>query len=542
MTGGLIELVAKGMQDIFLTHDPQITFFKIVYRRHTNFSTEPIKQYFLNTPNFGKTATCLISKNGDLMGKTYIVIVLPKLNQYTKDGKLDPITKSAWVRKVGYALINSIEIEIGGQVIDRHYSEWLNIWAEMTQNKTEQYNKMIGNIREIYDFTNGKDEYTLQIPLSFWFCRSYGLALPLVSLQYCDVKINVTINDLDKCFLVTPTHYIEVENDLVNFKQFEYIEQNIDGTIASGLFSHYDEKKKRLYYSRISRNKFQAMPINESTNPEVRRQLVYNSTNSKFWIKSFLGGAFAMPKFNIQPQVHSYNKLRNISIKDCYLIIDYVFLDEDERKKFVNSRHDYLIEQLNYIGEKTIEGSHRKIKFDSVQPSKLMVWVAQYSYLLEKYNNDLFNYTDNYKYEQKLIPRKNFLTGETGYEPVNMNISNHFITSNKLIGKSLVTSETIEFNGQERLSKREHNYFNYIQSQLLSNGIAEGINLYCFGLFPEKICPSGSANLGQIDNVNITLDLSADISVANDVKFRGYSLETNIYRIVSGIGGLAFTR
>lgn len=544
MTGGLIQLVAKGIEDIFLTYEPQITFFKIVYRRHTNFSVEPIKQFFIgDTPDFGKKSTCLISKNGDLMSKTTVVITLPKINMITSKDKIDPITKVAWVRKIGYALIKSIEIEIGGTVIDRHYCDWLNIWAELTTNKTEQYDKMIGNVEELYGYTNGKDEYILYVPLNFWFCRSYGLSLPLISLQYSDVKINLELNDLDSCFLITPTNYIEIENELVNFKPFEYIEQNVNGTIASGMFNYYDPLTKRLYYSRISRNKFQSYQVPTNLSPSKRQQLIYQTENSKYWIKSLLNGSFASPKFNSNPQVHSYNKLKNISLQECYLLVDYIFLDTEERTKFTHNRHDYLIEQLNYIGEKTLVGSYSKVKFDSVQPSKLMVWVAQYSYLLEKYNNDLFNYTDNYKYSQTLYPRKKNLTSEDPQEIYELVNDNYLIKTNKQTGKSLVKKETIGFNGQERLSNRDYNYFNYSQGyQYFTNGPSEGINVYSYSLSPEQTNPTGTANLGQLDNINLNISLVTNISSTNTVKLRGYSLENNIFRIISGISGLVFAR
>jgi hypothetical protein len=516
MTGGLIQLVAKGVQDIYITKDPQITFFKIVYRRHTNFSTEPIKQYFIHTPDFGKKSSCIIAKNGDLMGKSVLVVVLPKIKEFTNGDQLDPITKFAWVRKISYALVKSIEIEIGGQLIDKHYGEWLNIWAELTTLKGSQYQKMIGNVKEVYDYTNGKDEYKLYIPLSFWFSRSNGLALPLISLQYSEVKINVEINDLDKCYLTTPTNYIEIENDLINFKPFEYIEQNIDGVIASGFFTYYDNITKRLYYSRISRNKFQSMPfLNENTTtPKDRRALVYDSNNIKYLIRGLKSGGMAMPRFNSMPQTHTYNKLRNVFIKDCYLIIDYIYLDQDERARFVQTRHDYLIEQLIYIGEKTIESSNRTLKMDVIQPSKFMVWILQYSYLLEKYNNDLFNYTDNYKY-QDVTPS----------------------------GKSIVKEETFLLNGQERLSFRNYSYFNYLQAfQHFSKGPQEGINIYNFSLFPEMTYTSGTCSMSQIDNVNIRFSLSSDVNITNDVKFRGYSLSNNIFRISNGLSGLVFEK
>ena len=210
MTGGIIQLAASGVEDMFITKDPQITYFKTIYRRYTNFSTEPIAQYFTQTLDFSMKATCPISRNADLASKSYLVLTLPSVN-FT-----DNTTKFAWVKKIGFAIINYVEIEIGGQSVDKHYGEWLNIWYELTQEKTNAYNKMIGNISELTEYTKSKNSYTLYIPLDFWFCKSYGMALPLVSLRYSNVNINVELNDFTSCYTINPTNYIVINNNLVN--------------------------------------------------------------------------------------------------------------------------------------------------------------------------------------------------------------------------------------------------------------------------------------------------------------------------------------
>ena len=112
-----MQLVAYGAQDIYLTGNPQITFFKVVYRRHTNFSMESIEQTFNGFPDFGKKVTCPISRNGDLVHRIYLQAELPSAG-------------TAWA---GHKLIKSVEVEIGGQRIDKHYADWLHIWNELTQ-------------------------------------------------------------------------------------------------------------------------------------------------------------------------------------------------------------------------------------------------------------------------------------------------------------------------------------------------------------------------------------------------------------------------
>lgn len=526
MTGGLIQLVAYGLQDLFLTRDPQITFFKIVYRRHTNFSIEQIPQNFRNDLNFGNRASCVISTEGDLIGQIYIVITLPRIKQFFIDSDtIDNITKFAWVRKLGFAMIKTIDLEISGQLIDRHYGEWLNIWSELFNNYNQDYGllKMIGDVSELTDFTNGKEPYTLYIPLQFWFCRNSSLALPLVSLQYSEVKISVELNDAQNCYIITPTHYIEVYNDICNFTPFEYIEQNVNGTIASGIFTNYDFITKRLYYKKISRNNFISIKsdaISLSDIMDIIFPLNNSQIPSKYFIIGQTSGVIAMPKFNSTSHPYSSSSasssasLRNINITNAFLLVEYIFLDQEERLRFVQSKHDYLIETVSYINEQSIESTGRLITVDLIQPCKFLVWIVQQDYLRDINNNDYFNYTDNYVY-----------------------------IHNKPIGKTLVKQETLKLNSIDRLSKRSSAYFNYLQPyQSFDHNVSEGINVYSFSIFPGKYQISGSCNMSQIDNIQLDLTLYNIISNKNIAKVRGYGLEYNVLRIVNGIAGLVFTK
>ena len=140
MGGGLMQLVAYGAQDIYLTGNPQITFFKVVYRRHTNFSVESIEQTFNGSPDFGKKVTVTVSRNGDLITNVYLQATLPAVT-----AGASPFT---WSAEIGNALVKSVEVEIGGQRIDKQYSDWLSIWQQLTQEASaaDVYNKMIGNV------------------------------------------------------------------------------------------------------------------------------------------------------------------------------------------------------------------------------------------------------------------------------------------------------------------------------------------------------------------------------------------------------------
>src|SRR6056297_1465172 len=117
MAGGIIQLVAYGIQDVYLTGDPQITFFKIIYRRHTNFATESVRQNFSTKADFGEKVTCTLGRVGDLAGKTYLYVNIPAIPPFVDPctDLEDNIKKIAWVRNLGFALIKEITLEIGGR-------------------------------------------------------------------------------------------------------------------------------------------------------------------------------------------------------------------------------------------------------------------------------------------------------------------------------------------------------------------------------------------------------------------------------------------
>ena len=198
-----MQLVAYGAQDIYLTGNPMITYFKVVYRRHTNFAMESIQQTFSGTPGWGNRVTALISRNGDLVNGMTLEVTLGAINGGDR-----------WTENVGHFIMSQVEVEIGGQLIDRHYADWLEIWAQLTvpASKKAGYKQMIGQSpKDTLGQPTGLQNATeanvvtttvralasrkLYIPLQFWFCRNVGLALPLIALQYHEVKVNITFNN-----------------------------------------------------------------------------------------------------------------------------------------------------------------------------------------------------------------------------------------------------------------------------------------------------------------------------------------------------------
>ena len=222
-----MQLVAYGAQDVYLTGNPQITFWKVTYRRHTNFSMEAIEQTFNGQADFGRRVTCTVSRNGDLAYRTYLQVTLPEIGQSLKNSGSsgDEGVYARWLDFPGEQLINQVEVEIGGQRIDRQYGDWMHIWNQLTLSKEQErgYHKMIGHTTQLTYLTdpefanvdgpcegagvqnqtctprNALPESTLYIPLQFWFCTNPGLALPLIALQYHEVKINLDLRSLDEC-------------------------------------------------------------------------------------------------------------------------------------------------------------------------------------------------------------------------------------------------------------------------------------------------------------------------------------------------------
>ena len=218
-----MQLVAYGAQDVYLTGNPQITFWKVTYRRHTNFAMESIEQTFNGQADFGRRVTCTISRNGDLAYRTYLQVTMPEINQAMKNTGTNGVF-ARWLDFPGHQLISQVEVEIGGQRIDRQYGDWMHIWNELTMSAEQQsgYEAMVGHTTQLTYITdpsfnevdgpcessaprqvcaprNALPETTLYIPLQFWYCRNPGLALPLIALQYHEVKINLDIRPIDEC-------------------------------------------------------------------------------------------------------------------------------------------------------------------------------------------------------------------------------------------------------------------------------------------------------------------------------------------------------
>jgi hypothetical protein len=321
-----MQLVAYGAQDVYLTGNPQITFWKVTYRRYTNFAMESIEQTFNGQADFGRRVTCTISRNGDLAYRTYLQITLPEINQAMNPTPTTRVPNgpgaqhrsesgvfARWLDFPGEQIISIVEVEIGGQRIDRQYGDWMHIWNQLTLTSEQQrgYYKMVGNTTQLTFITdpsfaavdgpcatsaptqvcaprNALPETTLYVPLQFWYCRNPGLALPLIALQYHEIKINLDLRPIDECLWAVTS---------------------------------------------------------------------LNNTSSTSSLK--VSTAYQM------------------SLVAASLYVDYVFLDTEERRRMAQSAHEYLIEQLQFTGDESVGSSSNKIKLNFNHPCKELIWVVQ---------------------------------------------------------------------------------------------------------------------------------------------------------------------
>ena len=384
MGGGLMQLVAYGAQDIYLTGNPQITFFKVVYRRHTNFAVEAIEQTINGTISKDAKVSVTVARNGDLLSRTYVVIT----------------GLSGTKSNDGFDAIDYVEVEVGGQVIDKHYGQWMKIWCDLTHNidKKMMLNEMVCSAKDCACGT-AATQGSAVIPLQFWFCRNPGLALPLIALQYHEVKFNIKFCGLQA---------LSTEN-----------------------------------------------------------------LGAEVW---------------------------------C----DYIFLDTDERRRFAQVSHEYLIEQVQYNNGVSMTGSSIQHELRFNHPVKELIWTT---------------------------PSGAACCGGAK-------------------GMDTVCDALLQLNGHDRFRKRNGFYFSTVQryehhtgapvGSSSSSGSSSGatcvdagvVYSYSFALKPEEHQPSGTCNFSRIDNAVLSLGIHTS-NAAHTLNV--WAVNYNVLRIMSGMGGLAYS-
>ena len=487
MGAGILLLVSRGHQHKYLVDNPEVTYFKTVHRRHTNFSIESVKQNFNEAPDFGKSSTCNISHIGDLINKSYLIIDLPSIEKfYNNRNEIDKIKKFAWVKNIGYAILKEVSIQFDDRIIDRQYGEWLLIWNQYS--KTNNIDVMMGNVPQLYEPTNGKNNYTLYIPLRFWFCNYSTLSLPIVALKKTTIKINIKLRNLYECCNIYPSNSIIVSDVMVPYTPGELITQKVNGVTSRGYYYDFDYLENRMYYMKVSETNFQTPNTqNEMDDYVITNNLGYEST----------------PSINRDNYVEK-NLLNNKNLINCYLYVDYIYIDKAERRKFLTAFHEYLIEQVQYVEKILVSGNNIDINLSFINPVKSIYWVVQPdNNIIKSGYKDWFDYTDNgidlVKYSKLLLDDINVNTELSG---IYTGIANPYKYHTKIPNKK--------------------------------------INMYSFSLNPEDIQPSGTLNFSYLKNSKLRIKLNVDTNKFNNVKIRVYALNYNILKIFSDVGFLNF--
>ena len=462
MAGGLMQLVAYGAQDVYLTGNPKVTFFQAVYKRHTNFAMEMIQQTVNGSPASGGRVSVTVARNGDLIGEMYIQLQSNIVSVVS--GGSTTVADSCWLAERAIA---DIELTIGGQRIDKHYQRWWRLWSELylTEAKKANYGKMTSNpLGQAYvaSGNNGSTTGEVWLPLIFFFNRNPGLYLPLIALQYHEVRLDFDLsNEYTTCFTTT---------------------MNVWG--------------------------------------------------------------------------------------------NYVYLDTEERRRFAQKGHEYLIEQVQHTGTDTlnlpavaVSGSGAQIRLSYNHPVKELVWALTTGVAAgSAYGKTLWDMSSNAA-NTGLVQLSTDMSSATAFGVL---ASNAFATSltygtgaPMLVSGSQKTTLTedgtpsgavvrevgplasfrVILNGQDRFKDQSGKYFNQVEPFMHHSGTPyPGIYSYSFALKPEEHQPTGTCNFSRIDNAQVDVRVKQGIIPGNGgSNLDMYAVNYNVLRIQSGMGGLAFS-
>ena len=537
MAGGLMQLVAYGAQDVFLTGTPEITFWKVSYRRHTNFAMESIEQTFSGQADFGRRVTCTISRNGDLAYRTYLQVTLPEINQDMKTAGSDGVY-ARWLNYIGEQLIAQVEVEIGGQRIDRQYGDWMHIWNQLTLSSEQQkgYWKMIGHTTQLTYITDPKfaavsgpcaaaggpnqvcaprnalPETTLYIPLLFWFCRNPGLALPLIALQYHEVKINLDIRPLGECLWAVKT--LDATSGTVSVSQA--YQQSL---VAASLYVDY------IFLDTDERRKMAQNP-----HEYLIEQLQFTGDES-------VGSSSNKIKLNFN---HPCKELIWVVQPDAN--VDYcssldagglLYRTLGAQPFNYTDAIDALPKAVHAFGGPAETAGPNGNEFITASGLFQMPGAADVSVA----GNGDWNGTSAY------LPFDAQAGSSNGSS---VSDAGTFVLAETALdmhcwGENPVVTAKLQLNGQDRFSEREGSYFDVVQPwQHHTRAPDTGINVYSFALRPEEHQPSGSCNFSRIDNAVLQLVLSSGtVAGTATAKVRVYAVNYNVLRVMSGMAGVA---
>ena len=432
MAGGLMQLVAYGAQDVYLTGNPKVTFFQAVYKRHTNFAMENIEQTVNGTAADSGRVSVTVARNGDLVGDMYVEL---KAKDSIGTGGA---TGSSWVAE---RAIKNAELSIGGQRIDKHYQRWWRLYSELYLSDAAKTNwgKMTSTVA-----TAAADSRQVFLPLIFFFNRNPGLALPLIALQYHEVRIDFDLT------------------------------AEFDAFLDTSVF--------------------------------------------KVWA-------------------------------------NYIYLDTEERRRFAQKGHEYLIEQVQHTGSDSVTSNATKqVRLSYNHPVKELVWCVNGG---SANSTGLWNFCSNAAAADVVVDCSSEKSGEGQIAPgqagcpllvVGTNGGTEELTedgSGAGATQSVGPVDTFKLvlNGQDRFKEQSGKYFNQVQAyQHHSGSPMPGIYSYSFALKPEEHQPTGTCNFSRIDNAQVAIKLKdlTGTSLATP-SLDMFAVNYNVLRVQSGMGGLAFS-
>lgn len=595
MVGGLIQIVTYGAEDIFLTGTPEITFFKMVYRRYTNFAIESVQQYFEGIIDFNNEVISTIEKNGDLMGRTFIEVVIPHVHLFKKDLNsniaLDEIqielkerymrrtetiyhTFKLWLDYFAFIyriLLLDINADLTGFFIDipvsetifnilnRNYRVFFDLTSEEIEvlnsgtNGTLPYLFIVNMILKYYNFKNNIkiaevlfSDLNLRILLNNFFNKEEQNPLELeILLEEWYIRSHYALIFYEREYSISVREFEEVKNPFVKFAWIKrighFIAECIEVRIGGKKIDRQYGDWMNIWYE-VSNNFWQRENyrkmigdikiLTDFNNLEKPRYRLFIPL--QFWFCKHNGLALplvALRYYDVQIYVRfsrleelayierGYNLLKLLHIESASLWVDYIYLDDDERRRFAKSSHEYLIEQVQTERFADVFLNKYIAKLNFVHPCKEFIWTLQ----ANRFRLNPFD-------DNRLLDRTNYSLTKFGR------------------GNPILESK-IEFNTHTRVPKLDGNYYNYVQPyEVHSNSPCDGINLFSYAFEPEAQQPSGAANLSRISLVVIKMNIDEriyDVPLLEEY-LKGailtvYATNYNVLRIMSGMAGVAFS-
>ena len=519
MGGGLMQLVAYGAQDIYLTGNPQITFFKVVYRRHTNFSMEDIQQTLNGTASNNGTQTCTISRNGDLVHKVWI--------EYEDSGE-------NWDYGSVYDVLKNVDCEIGGQLIDRQHNDWNAIWWNLTTPESK-----VEAVRNNFVSLSGADSSKIcYVPLNFWFCRNPGLALPLIALQYHEVKLKIVWGTIANFTPKVWIKYIYLDTDeRRRFAQVshEYLieqvqRQTFDTNSKKNFKLNFNHPVKELIWV----NDVDGSDGNNTSFAPIRCDDVTISVNST---QSAYNNA---DNTKIKLQLNGHNRFSERYVKyfkTCQVLENHTRCPSLGKRFTVTASIDDNIGDMGlllYLTYRPVRLIKADVSISVADTGGSLNYFMLYS---GKISSSDMDFTDGSSTNQPMCSVG--VSNAFGQQTFTLDPDKAKIVGQSYIGISGAENE--DGGSTAAVDNAKGNItleFEELPLLIGGNGLTDLANIYCysFALKPEEHQPSGTCNFSRIDNAQLMFD----DTLANST-LKVFAVNYNVLRIMSGMGGLAYS-